>query len=154
MTDKYHQVLNLYIADNNLSGIFWFIPLLALLLFFVFKTATRKRKEKVIALAVLFFLMLIAVVVAHKVEYDMIKKDYIHENYTEYVGFFSYGERNANEYRISLSDDKTVKLRYDEFILMTVYGNTPFPNIGGQAYGKIVYSTNSKIVVFAEITEQ
>ena len=156
MIDKYNEVLEFYISKNNSSSVL-LGSLIALLLFtlIVITARTQKKNRKnVFRLTVLVSLMLITLIVAHLVEYNNIQKDIFSASYQEYVGNFSYGTLNGEECIMTILDnEKEVKLRYNEWYLLGVYDVDPFPELSGQAYGKVIYSSNSKIVVFVQILE-
>lgn len=116
--------------------------------------AKKKNRKSILSLTALVSLMLITLMVAHLVEYSRIQKDIFSSSYQEYVGKFSYGTLNEEDSIITiLNNEKDVNLRYDEGYLLEVYDVDPFSELSGQAYGKVIYSSNSKIVVFVEILE-
>ena len=97
--------------------------------------------------------MLVAIVVLHSLSNDEIKEDIKQVSYEEYIGHFSYGEQNETDSILTLMDAQETKLRYDYVSLLKAYDKIPFPDVVGECYGIVVYSSSSKIVVFVEIWE-
>ena len=156
MIDKYNEILELYISKNNFSSTLLgsLCVLLLLVLIVISVRAKKKKRKNILCLTAFVFLMLITLNVAHFLEYSRIQKDIFSTSYREYVGNFSYGTLNEEDSIITIFDnEKDVKLRYDERYLLEVYDFTPFPELSGHAYGKVIYSSNSKIVVFVQILE-
>ena len=158
--EKYTELLNYIYQQENITYILIvvLIILCAILCLTLNCIPKINKKNKIgiscISLALIILLSVGAIIQKQTVE--TILKDIQTESFTEYNGEFEFNKRapNQSEYHsVNILDNENSSLKLFDFLIENNYFTLDSVIESGTYSGKIVYATNSKLIVFIEITE-
>lgn len=158
--EKYTELLNYFYQKARIECIMVvFLIVLCVILFLTLIFIPRINKKQKIGISCIFLAVIIllsAGAIVQKQTVDKISKDIHTESFIEYNGEFEFHKRapNHSEYHlINIFDQENSSLKLFDFLIKNDYLNMESTIESGKYCGKIVYATNSKLIVYIEIVK-
>lgn len=158
--EKYTEFLNYIYQQENIKYILVVVSIiicviLCLTLIFI-PRINKKNKIGISCISLALIILLSVGAVIQKQTVEKISKDIQTESFIEYNGEFEFNKRapNQSEYHsVNIFDNENSSLKLFDFLIENNYFTLDSDIESGKYRGKIVYATNSKLIVYIEIAK-